>query len=187
MSIGEQVGDAYRKVKAYFIMLRHRISKPGELDWITPNLAIGYDRRDFDYLKSQGINALIGLQAEHPDDETRLKQEKIDYLYIPIKDGHPPEVQQIQQMVDWINKETTAGHKVYMHCAAGVGRATTMGIAYLVSTGLTVDEAYEAVKSKHHETDPSPRQLDAVRSYLATINGSPSLGKMTPPDSDLEK
>ncbi len=161
-------------------MIRRRLSRPEELDWITPNLAIGSDIRDINYLKMRSISALIGLQAERPDDERRLQSTGITYLHLPIKDGHAPELAQIQSMVDWVNQQRGMGRKVYMHCAAGVGRAPTMAIAYLVSTGLTVDEAYAQIKRKHPDTDPGPKQFAAVREYEALISSkeTPELRKI---------
>ncbi len=170
MSIAERIGDAYRKIKAYLIMIRRNINRPQELDWVVPDLAIGSDIRDLDFLKRHGISAIVGLQAERSDEESRLLNAGMEYLHVPIKDGHAPELSQIQSMVDWINKQTQNGRKVYMHCAAGVGRAPTMAMAYLVSTGLTADQAFAEIKLKHHDTDPGPRQLDAVREYEALIS-----------------
>ncbi len=172
MGLGEWIGDAYRKVKAYFIMLRHNFNPPKKLDWVTPELAIGSDIRALDFLKSQGVGAIIGLQAERSDDEEKLHGADVDYLHIPIKDGHAPEPSQIQSMIDWINAERGTGRKVYMHCAAGVGRAPTMAIAYLVSTGFTTDQAIVEIKEKHNDTDPSPKQIDSVRRYEATMTAS---------------
>ncbi len=169
MNLGDWIGDTYRKIKAYFIMLRHNITPPQTLDWVTPELAIGGDLRNLDFLKAQGIGAIIGLQAERSDDAGKIRRAEMEYLHIPIKDGHAPVQSQIQSMIDWINRERGIGRKVYMHCAAGVGRAPTMAIAYLVSTGLTTDQAVAEIKEKHHDTDPSPRQVDAVRQYEAEL------------------
>ncbi len=180
MTFAEWLGDIFRKIKAYVIMFRHRFSKPKELDWVTPNLAIGSDIRDIAYLKTHRVSAIVGLQAEHTDNEKKLKQSGIEYLHLPIRDGHPPEQAQIQIMVDWVNNQVGAGRKVYMHCAAGVGRAPTMAMAYLVSIGFTSEEAYLQIKQKHRDTDPSPKQLAAVREYEASTSPreAPPLGKI---------
>src|SRR5712692_2700147 len=168
-------------------MLRHNINPPKELDWVTSELAIGSDLRDLGCLKAHGIGAIVGLQAERSDDESKLRSAGIDYLYLPIKDGHAPELSQIQTMVDWINSERETKRKVYMHCAAGVGRAPTMAIAYLVSTGLTTDQALLKIKEKHRDTDPGPRQIEAVREYEALISEQKvrNIGETGSPDSDL--
>ncbi len=169
-SLLERIGDAYRKIKAYIIMLRRNVNRPKELDWVATDLAIGSDIRDLDFLKRHGISSIVGLQAERLDEESKLRKAGVEYLHVPIKDGHAPELSQIQSMVSWINKQTQNGRKVYMHCAAGVGRAPTMAMAYLVSTGLTADQAFVEIKRKHHDTDPGPRQLEAVREYEALIS-----------------
>ncbi len=170
MTFGERIGDAYRKIKAYFIMIRRNINRPKELDWVTTYLAIGSDIRDIEFLRRHGISAIVGLQAERLDEESKIHSAGMEYLRVPIKDGHAPELSQIQTMVIWINKQTENGRKVYMHCAAGVGRAPTMAMAFLVSTGLTTDQAFTEIKQKHHDTGPGPRQLEAVREYEAFIS-----------------
>ncbi len=179
MTLGEWLGDTYRKIKAYIIMLRHRFSRPSELDWVTTSLAIGSDIRDLDYLKARGVNAIVGLQAEHDDDEKKLKDFGFEYLHLPIRDGHPPEQSQIRAMVEWVNAQVGMGRRIYMHCAAGVGRAPTMAMAYLVSTGFTSEEAHAQIKRIHRDTDPSPKQLEAVRKYEMSTSKqkTPELGK----------
>lgn len=169
-SFAEVIGNAYRKIKAYLIMIRRNIIRPKELDWVAPDLAIGSDIRDLDFLKRHGISAIIGLQAERSDEESKLRNAGMEYLRLPIKDGHAPELSQIQSMVSWINQQAKNGKKVYMHCAAGVGRAPTMAMAYLVSTGLTADQAFAEIKLKHPDTGPGPRQLEAVREYETLIS-----------------
>src|SRR5712692_4970325 len=187
MSIAERIGDTYRKIKAYIIMIRRNITRPKELDWVATGLARGSDIRDLDFLRRQGISAVVGLQAERLDEESKLRSAGIEYLRVPIKDGHAPELSQIQSMVSWINKQAENGRKVYMHCAAGVGRAPTMAIAYLVSTGLTADQALLRIKEKHRDTDPGPRQIEAVREYEALISEQKvrNIGETGSPDSDL--
>ena len=187
MNLVEWIGDVYRKIKAYFIMLRHNANPPKELDWVTPELAIGSDLRDLGFLKAQGIGAIIGLQAERSDDDIKLRNVGLEYLYLPIKDGRAPELSQIQTMVNWINEQLVEKHKVYMHCAAGVGRAPTMAMAYLVSTGLTAEQALDEIKEKHRDTDPGPRQIEAVREYEALILGEKArpIGEAGSRDSDL--
>jgi dual specificity MAP kinase phosphatase len=129
---------------------------------------------------------VLDLQAERPDDGEKLKAKGIEYLHLPIKDAHPPELAQIESMVDWINSEILKGRKVYMHCAAGVGRAPTMAIAYLVSTGLGVDAAYAEIKRKHPDTGPGPKQFEAVREYeeVLTARNSHPPGELRSKESE---
>jgi len=58
-----------------------------------------------------------------------------------------------------------SGGKVYVHCASGVGRAPTMAAAYLVSTGLSLDEAWTLIRKTRPFVNPTPPQVAALEQF----------------------
>ncbi|HEX8018609.1 protein-tyrosine phosphatase family protein [Mucilaginibacter sp.] len=53
----------------------------------------------------------------------------------------------------------TEGGTVYIHCRQGSGRGPTMAIAYLISTGLTYEDAFSLVKKVRTFINLCPGQL----------------------------
>ena len=64
-----------------------------------------------------------GLYAEVGIEQVRL--ETVDFC-------DPSEVR-LRKAVEFLDKHVAAGHSVYIHCKAGVGRSTAVAVAYLAS------------------------------------------------------
>ena len=117
------------------------------LSQITPQLHVGgqYRRRGWPELEARGITAVVNLRTEFDNATAGIAPER--YLYLPTIDDTPPSLEQLHEGADFIAKEIARGGGVYVHCGAGVGRAPTMTAAYLVSTGLTPDEAWARIRA----------------------------------------
>ncbi|MBA3551153.1 dual specificity protein phosphatase family protein, partial [Patescibacteria group bacterium] len=57
------------------------------------------------------------------------------------------------------------GGKVYIHCRFGEGRGPTMAIAYLISTGLTLEHAIELVKKVRIFIRPTVVQIEQLKKF----------------------
>jgi atypical dual specificity phosphatase len=86
-------------------------------EWPAPHL---------DWLASQGIAVLINL-TERPYLDGRFQIHRI-----PLADGAAPQLAQIRQFCELVDRALHAGSKLYVHCAAGCGRTGTMMACYLV-------------------------------------------------------
>jgi protein-tyrosine phosphatase len=64
-------------------------------------------------------------------------------------------------------EEIERGGGVYVHCGAGVGRAPSMAAAYLVSTGLTADEAWATIREVRPFIRPKPEQMAQIERFAA--------------------
>jgi len=67
--------------------------------------------------------------------------------------------------VEFITAEIEQGGSVYIHCGSGIGRAATMAAAYLVSTGLTEDEAWARIRTVRPFIRPTPVQVEQLRRF----------------------
>jgi protein-tyrosine phosphatase len=54
-----------------------------------------------------------------------------------------------------------------VHCGSGVGRAPTMAAAYLVSTGLSADQAWALIRKTRPFIKPTQPQLAALEQFVA--------------------
>ena len=118
---------------------------------------------DLERLRRQGVEAVVNLCAERSDNARRLRAAQMDYLWLPVADTHPPTVEQILQGLAWIEQRVYAGHKVYMHCAAGMGRSVTLlACWYLYTCEMSVPQVLEFVKRRRPQAALTRRQLHRI-------------------------
>lgn len=92
-----------------------------------------------------GISAIVNMRNRHSDEDKRIAGER--HLHLATVDNTPPSVDDLQRGAAFIRAEIDRGGKVYVHCAVGCGRAPTMAAAYLISTGLSPNEALRQIKT----------------------------------------
>jgi hypothetical protein len=135
---------------------------------ITPHLLVGGQHRRHGWKHMQdvwGIDAVINLRQEVDD---RLQDVAPDhYLHVPTRDNYPPDLAELRRAVDQLAIWVVAGHKVYVHCGVGVGRAPTLAAAYLVTTGMTPDVAWSLLRAKRPFILPLPAQRRFVGEFYA--------------------
>lgn len=117
------------------------------------------------------ISAVLNLQTDSDFKALRLNWPKIRQGYVdrnmrferwPITDFSPEDLElRLEGAANLLGQLIAGGHRVYVHCTAGVGRAPATVIAYLAwHSGMDIDEAYQLVKSLR-ACDP---YIDVIRS-----------------------
>jgi protein-tyrosine phosphatase len=89
------------------------------------------------------------------------------YLQIPVVDDDAPSLAQLNQGIEFIAREVAQDGAVYVHCGSGVGRAATMAAAYLISTGLSVDEAWQRIRQVRPFIRPTAIQVELIEQFGA--------------------
>jgi protein-tyrosine phosphatase len=139
---------------------------------ITPQLMVGpqLSRRGWLFLAEKfGVNSIVNLRVEADDRERGIDPEH--YLWLPTIDHTSPTVEQLQRAASFITERIEAGEKVYIHCAAGVGRAPLTAAAYLVSQGYDVDEALNFIRARRPFINQSSNQRARLMQFAETIDG----------------
>ncbi len=138
---------------------------------VTPQLYVGgqINASGWRWLAAHGLTADLNLRSEFDDAAHGVAPRS--YLWLPTDDDHAPTLEQLQTGVDFIRRNIEGGGKVYVHCAAGVGRAPTMAVAYLISTGLSVEQAWALVRAIRPFVTPTPPQLSALELFSADRRG----------------
>ncbi len=137
---------------------------------ITPNLMIGpqLNRRGWRVLQQRyGANAIINLRVEADDRERGIVPDH--YLWLPTIDHTSPTVEQLQDAASFLAQHIHAGDVVYIHCAAGVGRAPMAAAAYLITQGYTVDEARAFIKARRPFINQSVNQRARLQQFAALM------------------
>jgi dual specificity MAP kinase phosphatase len=135
-------------IQRQFYQLRRELTgKPDtRKTMVTPQLYVGgaYKVRGLQLLKKWGVTAVVNMrkksfqQASHAD--------WLDYLHLPTQDLTPPSIEKLNAGVAFIQRHISNGGKVYVHCRWGEGRGPSMAAAYLISTGMTTEDAITSIK-----------------------------------------
>ena len=106
--------------------------------------------------------------------EAKLYEVEAIHLRFPIGDFGLPTRPQMNSILDAIDQNLHAGHKIYLHCWGGIGRTGTTVGCYLVRQGKTGDEALDQLaawwrgvpKSRYHLHSPETlEQMEFIRNW----------------------
>lgn len=138
---------------------------PAATSRIAPNLYVGGQQygRGLGRMANLGISASLSLRREADDQARGVALEK--HLWLPTADDAPPTLDQLERASTFIGEALAEGRGVYVHCMSGVGRAATTAAAYLISTGLTADEAWATIRQVRPFVRPSDTQISALREF----------------------
>ncbi len=76
-------------------------------------------------------------------------------------------VEHLQELVDWL-KKTTAANPIYVHCALGHGRTSTIVVAFLIRNGFeqNIDSALSRLRALRSGVDINATQRELLNAYL---------------------
>jgi len=141
---------------------------------ITPQLFVGgqHSRQGYAEMREFGITAIVNMREERYSD-VKLGIGGGRHLHLPTVDHTPPSIKDLLRGVAFISEEINKDKnaKVYIHCAAGCGRAPTMAAAYLVSMGDAPNEAWGRIKRSRPFINPTSKQKLAVKQFAAAWAG----------------
>lgn len=147
------------------ILQRIQGFSPPHISRIVPQLYVGGQprRHGLQRMRELGIHASVNMREEYDDAPHGVALDH--YLWLPTTDDDPPTIEDLEKGCNFIAAQISAGNGVYIHCAEGVGRAPTMAAAYLVSTGMTASQAWDAVCQMRPFVRPYPRQRAIIKSF----------------------
>ncbi len=125
---------------------------------ITDQLYLGgqIGANDWRRLTERGVSAIVNMRVEW--DDRRFGIDTPHALWLPVIDGTAATVEQLYQGVCFIGEQISAGHGVYVHCAAGFGRGPSQVVAYLIACGFGVEDAIIFVADRRPVIHLSARQ-----------------------------
>jgi protein-tyrosine phosphatase len=159
--------------------------------WVQDQLVAGeypgsWTRRDLEVrirqLVQLGVTCFIDLTEEGEKDlqpyaptlrrEAQLAGRKVEHRRMPIPDYETPTVAQMRDILSLLDAALAAGHTVYLHCYAGIGRTGTVVGCFLVRNGWTGEEALDEIVQLRRWLDPdgypspiTPEQRQMVRDW----------------------
>lgn len=166
-----------------------------ELYWIpgpwTGRLAILPRPRGNDWLEDEirnwrksGVDAVVSLLTDDEvadfalADEARLCREAgIEFLSFPVEDRTVPSPREgAAELVSHLAELIADGKTVAVHCRQGIGRAATIAIAILVTSGVGIEEAIRAASLARSRPVPETAEQ---REWLVNFARNLPLGAST--------
>ena len=134
---------------------------------ITPQILVGgqYRKRGKRKLEALGVTGGVNLRSEFDDAARGLAL--AEYCHLPTVDDAAPTLEHLAAGAAFIERVTSNGGKVYIHCAGGVGRAPTMAAAYFISQGIALDEAIALIKRTRPFIRIMPPQMAQLKRFEA--------------------
>lgn len=151
-----------------------------KLSQITPLIFLGGQpaTRFWSKLSSEwGVSAVVNMRGEYnysaKVDPLNLP---LKFLHLPTVDNEAPSQEHLAQGVEFIRDFTGKGEAVYIHCWEGLGRGPTMVAAYLVSTGMSPDEAWATIRAVRPFIRPTAVQQQQIEAFALHYNRRDDVG-----------
>lgn len=132
------------------------------IDWVTQAIAVGSDNAKPEKLRKAGVRAVLSVGAEISESNG------FEVMRVAVPDKHPPSVEDLRKMIDWLRHKEDEGRKVFVHCHAGMGRSVTVVAAYLISKGYRAEDALKLIRSIHPQSSPTRSQLEFLKNLEAS-------------------
>ncbi|MBP1912398.1 protein-tyrosine phosphatase family protein [Thermococcus stetteri] len=112
------------------------------------------------------FNAVVVLVEEHelPYPLEEWEKRGVEVLHSPIPDFTAPSIEQLLQILRWIEERVKGGKRVLIHCMGGLGRSGTVAVAWLMySRGLSLREALMEVRKKRPGAVETWEQMEVLQ------------------------
>lgn len=157
------------------LYLRRLSSIPMNFSWLVDGKVAGHaapaSDEDLDYLRRQGLGALVRMAEAHRSRITsaQVEQYRLTDCHVPVKDFTTPTQEQLRHMVGFISESVAQGKPVGVSCRAGLGRTGTVLACYLVSKCLSAGQAINEVRTKRPHSIETGDQEAAICEYAQSL------------------
>lgn len=130
---------------------------------IGARVAIGGET-PYPYLRHMGFTAIVDLRERQPTTGGEDELRAFRVFHAPLDDGVAPSAHQLAAICRTIDSYPSSFF--YVHCFEGIGRAVTVGAAYLMwSRSWSSDEALGRVVDLRPAANPTTAQVEALHSF----------------------
>lgn len=143
----------------FVILSTERLS----FDQVTPVIYLGSrisSVDDYHRLRSYGVKACVDMREEGADPWSFDA-----FLWLPTPDHEPPTVAHLRMGIAFLKQCELNQMPAFVHCMMGVGRSSTMVLAYLLAgefKGQSASTALDFIAAKRPAINPNPRQVRAA-------------------------
>ncbi|GFO46364.1 dual specificity protein phosphatase 1 [Plakobranchus ocellatus] len=159
------------------------VSPQNEPSEILPHLYLGDVSHSAQrpLLEQLGITALLNVSSSCDNHF----QTSYTYKNVTVSDDMGADlISWFPELIDFIDSVSSQQGRVLVHCRAGVSRSATVCIAYIMhKQGLSLDSAYEFVKSKRPVIDPNINFIQQLQKFETLLKARP---KPRPPQARVK-
>ena len=159
-------GNLWRKVHG-------RITKkPTNFSWLINDKLAGSgmptSSAELEWVVKRGVKSIVTMTEESLP-ESWIKNMK--YLHVPTEDLSAPDMEKINNTIDFIHERIKNNEPTMVHCAAGIGRTGTILACYLIKYhNLSTKDAIDQVRKERPGSIQSESQEIAIGLYRKFIN-----------------
>ncbi|MCA6214788.1 protein tyrosine phosphatase [Thermococcus bergensis] len=129
---------------------------------------------------AEEFDAVVVLTYEYElyYDLEELTKRGVEVLHAPIEDFTAPSLEELLEIVEWIEERARKGKKVLVHCLGGSGRSGTVVTAYLMyAHGLPLRDALAKVRSLKPSAVETEEQMEVLKELEEYLRKSRFLNK----------
>ena len=143
--------------------------RPTNFSWVTEDKLAGsrlpVTQDEFKWVLDKGIKSIVTVR-EVPLPSRWIDGTDIDYLHLMVEDYGVPNMEVLDEAVNYIDKKIQSGKPVLVHCAAGKGRTGALLAAYMIKKeNLTAEQAIEKIRLMRPGSVQSLTQETALSMY----------------------
>ncbi len=98
-----------------------------------------------------------------------LEKRHFEFVTIPIPDFTAPTLETCLQAIKWIDEKIKEKMPVLVHCKGGLGRTGTIIACYLISQGMSYEEAINYVRDKRPGSISMQEQVKILKQFYKLI------------------
>nr|QBK88409.1 MAG: dual specificity phosphatase [Mimivirus LCMiAC01] len=122
--------------------------------------------RDMDLLKKHNIKEILCLIKNPKHNIDKYKENDIIFHSVKMADSVDTELSEYFEYTNKIIDDAIKKkYSILVHCFAGISRAPSIVIGYLISKGQTFDEAFDLVKKQRDCVSPNIGFLWQLETY----------------------
>jgi protein-tyrosine phosphatase len=139
------------------------IGRPRGGDWLEDEVS-AWRRAGLDVIVSL-LEAEEAAQLELLEEEALARSKHVQFVSFPIPDrGVPASTKDALSLFAKIGRKLDGGENVAIHCRQSVGRSGMVAAGLLITAGMGVDKAIEAVSAARGQSVPETvEQLQWIR------------------------
>jgi atypical dual specificity phosphatase len=148
------------------------VNRPTNFSWVIKGKLAGSGMpvtySQFVWVVTHGIKTIVTVREVPLPSKwfTADNINSVDYFHLKVEDYGAPSIEEMDNTVDFIQRQITNEEPVMVHCAAGRGRTGTILAAYLLKEeNLTSDQAIKKIRKIRPGSIQSDRQEMVISMY----------------------
>eukprot|EP00322_Chrysochromulina_rotalis_P024693 CAMPEP_0115846164 /NCGR_PEP_ID=MMETSP0287-20121206/9722_1 /TAXON_ID=412157 /ORGANISM="Chrysochromulina rotalis, Strain UIO044" /LENGTH=362 /DNA_ID=CAMNT_0003299951 /DNA_START=36 /DNA_END=1124 /DNA_ORIENTATION=+ len=130
---------------------------------------------DCEALRTRKVTHVLSVLSA---DQRRLPTFILGHHYVRVDDSEEAAevlASHFEEIAEFIDKARSAGGVVFVHCGAGISRAPTSAVAYLIwKLRMRAVDAIALVRSKRHNVRPNPGFVAQLKKWEQKVLAEPA-------------